>query len=49
MSLLGATVLTAIATLALAVIAFITAIFAWLAFRKQEPASGPGLGPGRPG
>jgi len=36
MSLLGATVLTAIATLALAVFAFTTAIFAWLAFRKQS-------------
>jgi hypothetical protein len=36
MSLLGATILTAIATLALAVFAFITAIFAWLAFRKQS-------------
>lgn len=36
MSLLGATILTAVATLALAVFAFITAIFAWLAFRKQS-------------
>jgi hypothetical protein len=36
MSLLGATILAAIATLALAVFAFITAIFAWLAFRKQS-------------
>ena len=36
MSLLGATILTAAATLALAVFAFITAIFAWLAFRKQS-------------
>jgi hypothetical protein len=40
MSLLGATILTAIATLALAVFAFITAIFAWLAFRRQSQEVG---------
>jgi hypothetical protein len=40
MSLLGATILTAIATLALAVLAFITAIFALLAFRKQSQEVG---------
>ena len=36
MSLLGATILTAIATLALAVFAFITAIFALLAWLSQR-------------
>lgn len=36
MSLLGATILTAVATLALAIFAFITAIFAVLAFLKQS-------------
>ncbi len=40
MSMLGATILTAIATLALAVFAFITAIFAWLAFRRQSQEVG---------
>lgn len=36
MSLLGATILTAIATLVLAVFAFITAVLAFLAWRKQS-------------
>lgn len=40
MSLLGATILTAVATLALAVLALATAVFAWLAFRRQSQEVG---------
>lgn len=36
MSLLGATILTAVATAVLAVGAIVTAVLAWLAFRKQS-------------
>jgi hypothetical protein len=36
MSLLGATILAAIATVVLAVGAIVTGVFAWLAFRKQS-------------
>jgi hypothetical protein len=40
MSLIAATQITAVATLALAVFAFVTAIFAFLAFRKQSQEVG---------
>lgn len=40
MSLLGATILTAVATAVLAVFAVVTAVLAWLAFRKQPQEVG---------